>query len=93
MKTIQVNFRILIVSILSFLCFTLSAKSTAELRGHSHYTDESRGYFCEDCGADWWCVGYDINNNPYNAVCTKCGLEYILDEEGNFLFPLRNNNN
>lgn len=44
------------------------------------------------CGNSW-CVGYDINNDPYYAICLTCGTEYVLDEEGNFLFPLRNNNN
>ena len=89
MKTIQVNFRILIVSILSFLCFTLSAKSTAELRGYSHVETKSMDHVCECCKGDLWNVYIDVNNHPYYAICALCGgVQYVLDEEGNFLFTV-----
>ena len=90
MKTVHVNFRILIVGILSFLCFTLSAKSTAELRGYSHVETKSMDYFCPNCTRDIWDVYIDVNNHPYYAICSHCyGSQFILDEEGNFLFPAK----
>ncbi len=89
MKTVKMNFKVLIVSILSFLCFTLSAKSTAELKGHSHVETKSMDHFCEDCGANSWEVYIDVNNHPYYAICAACHqCEYILDEDGNFLFRI-----